>query len=130
MKKAKYVYNKKEINENDTIRRESKTGSGFGSKNSNMIGREKVYPGNVLHLSTESNNYNHSAVFPEKLPEWFIKLFTKPYDVVLDPFMGSGTTLVAANRLNRSSIGIEIIPEYIEIAKRRLDGVINQLDFL
>lgn len=61
-----------------------------------------AYPTNVLHLATECNNKNHSAAFPEELPEWFIKLFTKEHDkVVLDPFMGSGTTLTAANRMKK-----------------------------
>ncbi len=41
-----------------------------------------AYPTNVLHLATECNNKNHSAAFPESLPEWFIKLFTKQNDVV------------------------------------------------
>jgi site-specific DNA-methyltransferase (adenine-specific)/site-specific DNA-methyltransferase (cytosine-N4-specific) len=54
------------------------------------------------------------------LPEWFIKLFTKESDTVLDPFMGSGTTLIVANRMNRHSIGIEIVPEYCEMVKRQL----------
>lgn len=43
-------------------------------------------------MATECSNKNHSAVFPAQLPEFFIKLFTRPNDIVLDPFMGSGTT--------------------------------------
>jgi len=77
----------------------------------------------VLHLATECNNKNHSAAFPEELPEWFIKLFTKENDTVLDPFMGSGTTLVVANRMNRNSIGIDIVPEYYEMVKKQLQPV-------
>ena len=53
------------------------------------LDRDMAYPANVLHLATECNNKNHSAAFPEGLPEWFIKLFTKEGDTVLDPFMGS-----------------------------------------
>jgi len=64
---------------------------------------------------TECNNKNHSATFPEKLPEWFIKLFTDEEDWVLDPFTGSGTTNKVAQRLRRNSIGIEILPEYYEM---------------
>ena len=52
-----------------------------------------AYPTNVLHIATECGNRNHSAVFPERLPEWFIKLFTEEGDLILDPFMGSGTTI-------------------------------------
>ena len=55
-----------------------------------------AYPTNVLYLATECGNRKHSAVFPEIFPGWFIKLFTNKYSVVLDPFMGSGTTLKVA----------------------------------
>ncbi len=71
-------------------------------------------------LATECNNKNHSAAFPEGLPEWFIKLFTKEGDTVLDPFMGSGTTNIVANRMKRNSIGIEIVPEYFEMVKKEI----------
>ncbi len=104
----------------DKVRDNSKVGSGFGKNVSNWIGREYVYPTNVIHLATECNNKNHSAAFPEALPQWFIKLFTKENDVVLDPFLGRGTTVVVAQRMNRSSIGIEIKPEYCEIARNEL----------
>lgn len=96
----------------DKIRDESKVGSGFGKNVSNWIGRDKVYPTNVLHMATECNNKNHSAVFPESLPEWFIKLFTEETDWVLDPFMGSAATIKAAQKLRRNSIGIELQHEY------------------
>lgn len=79
-----------------------------------------AYPTNVLHLATECNNKNHSAAFPEELPEWFIRLFTIEYDTVLDPFMGSGTTIIVANRMKRNSIGIEIVEEYYEMVKRQI----------
>ena len=80
-----------------------------------------AYPTNVLHLATECNNKKHSAAFPESLPEWFIKLFTKEGDTVLDPFMGSGTTNIVAKRLGRHSIGIEIMPEYHALAADTLN---------
>lgn len=73
-----------------------------------------AYPTNVLHLATECANKDHSAAFPEALPEWFIKLFTVEGDWVLDPFMGSGTTVRVAQRLGRNVIGIDILPEYYE----------------
>jgi site-specific DNA-methyltransferase (adenine-specific)/site-specific DNA-methyltransferase (cytosine-N4-specific) len=71
-------------------------------------------------MATECNNKNHSAAFPEELPEWFIKLFTKDGDQVLDPFMGSGTTLIVAKRMNRNSIGMETVAEYCEAAAEQL----------
>ena len=80
---------------------------------------------NVLHLATETGTKNHSAVFPEALPEWFIKLFTAPGDCVLDPFAGSGTTIAVAQRLGRNAVGIEIMEEYCKIAR----GKINQPQF-
>jgi site-specific DNA-methyltransferase (adenine-specific) len=106
----------KNLSETDKVRDPSKAGSGFGKRIANWIGRDKAYPTNVLHLATETRNKNHSAVFPEGLPEWFIKLFTKKGDWVLDPFMGSGTTIRVAQRMGRNSIGIEILPEYFEVA--------------
>lgn len=110
----------KNLSEKDKIRFESRSKSGFGKNISNWIDRDEVYPTNVLHLATECSNKNHSAVFPESLPEWFIKLFTEEGDIVLDPFMGSGTTLRVANRLRRNSIGIDIVPEYYERVKSEI----------
>ncbi|MGH1397556.1 MAG: DNA-methyltransferase [Trichormus sp.] len=111
----------KNLSNNDKVRTSSAVGSGFGKNVSNWIGRDTVYPTNVLHLATESSNKKHSAAFPESIPEWFIKLFTQEGDTVLDPFLGSGTTSVVAKRLNRHSIGIELLPEYFKIAKCRVD---------
>jgi site-specific DNA-methyltransferase (adenine-specific)/site-specific DNA-methyltransferase (cytosine-N4-specific) len=108
------------LSENDKRRLESRSRSGFGKNISNWLKRDKVYPTNVLHLATECSNKNHSAVFPESLPEWFIKLFTEEWDTVFDPFMGSGTTLRVAKRLRRNSIGIDVVPEYYEIVKSEL----------
>jgi DNA modification methylase len=107
----------KKLSNTDKKRDESKVGSGFGKNISNWVTREKAYPTNVVHLATECSNKKHSAAFPEGLPEWFIKLFTKEGDTVLDPFMGSGTTNIVAKRLRRNSIGIEISPEYYEIVR-------------
>lgn len=110
----------KNLSETDKVRDDSKVGSGFGKNISNWLNREKAYPTNVLHLATECNNKNHSAAFPEELPEWFIKLFTREEDMVLDPFMGSGTTLYVANKMQRNSIGIEIMPEYCAMVSENL----------
>lgn len=110
----------KHLGKNDTIRFNSKVGSGFGKNISNWIGRDKAYPSNVLHLPTETGNKNHSATFPKALPEWFIKLFTKEFDWVLDPFMGAGTSCEVAHKLCRHSVGIDIIPEYVEMVSKRL----------
>ncbi|HEY4486756.1 MAG TPA: site-specific DNA-methyltransferase [Candidatus Paceibacterota bacterium] len=112
----------KNLSKKDLTRDESKVGSGFGKKISNWLNKDMAYPTNVLHMATECGNKSHSAAFPENLPEWFIRLFTDEGDVVLDPFLGSGTTSKVAQRLNRNSIGIEILPEYYEIAVKSVKG--------
>ncbi len=113
----------KKLSDTDKRRDNSKVGSGFGKNISNWIGRDLAYPSNVLHLATESSNKQHSAVFPKELPEWFIKLFTKEGDTVLDPFLGSGTTCLVATELGRRSIGIEIKDEYYQLAKSNIEKV-------
>lgn len=112
----------KNLSDKDKIRDNSKVGSGFGKNISNWVNREMVYPTNVVHLATECNNKNHSAAFPDALPEWFIKLFTKEGDTILDPFMGSGTTNVVAKKMGRNSIGIEIMPEYYEMVLEKMES--------
>jgi len=70
---------------NDSVRLASDTKSGFGRKSEKWKDREMVYPTNVLHLASECSNRNHSAAFPEQLPEFFVKLFTGEGDVVCGP---------------------------------------------
>jgi len=108
------------LSETDHLRDDSRVQSGFGKRIANWVGREKAYPTNVLHMATECANRGHSATFPVALPEWFIKLFTKPGDIVLDPFVGSGTTAVACARSSRHFVGIEINPTYRKLAEDRI----------
>lgn len=115
------------LSETDQIRDESKVGSGFGKRVANWLGRDRVYPTNVLYMATECSNRNHSAAFPVDLPAWFIKLFTQPGDIVLDPFIGSGTTAVAAIQLGRNYIGIDVNEEFVELARRRVSETQIQL---
>jgi site-specific DNA-methyltransferase (adenine-specific)/site-specific DNA-methyltransferase (cytosine-N4-specific) len=115
------------LSDTDKRRDNAKNGSGFGKNVSNWIGRDMVYPTNVLHLATECSNKNHSAAFPQELPEWFIKLFTVEGDTVLDPFAGSGTTLMVAKTMGRNAIGIEIVEEYYEMIKKEIDSPILTL---
>ncbi|GHT32426.1 methyltransferase [Planctomycetales bacterium] len=100
----------------------SASGSGFGHSAATWVYHEFVYPSNVLYLACETKNRHHSAVFPESLPEWFVKLFTVENDTVLDPFMGSGTVGAVCNRLNRNFIGIEKMPQYVAVAKERINN--------
>ena len=62
----------------------------------------------------------HLAMFPEEIPRRLIKMFSFVGDTVLDPFLGSGTTTLAARNLERNSIGYEINPEYIPVIKEKL----------
>jgi site-specific DNA-methyltransferase (adenine-specific) len=117
----------KYLTKNDVVRDESRSKSGFGKRVANWIGRELAYPTNVLHLATEVTNKNHSAVFPLELPSWFIKLFTQEGDIVLDPFMGSGTTARAAQQLKRKYIGVEMEKEYVELANQVLQSTPERL---
>jgi len=108
------------LSETDRSRDESKVGSGFGKNVSKWIGRDKVYPTNVVHMATECSNRGHSAAFPVNLPRWFIKLFTQQGDWVLDPFVGSGTTAIAAKNLGRNYIGIDVNEEYCQMSRERV----------
>jgi site-specific DNA-methyltransferase (adenine-specific) len=117
----------KNLSETDRTRDESKVNSGFGKNVSNWLNRDKVYPTNVLHLATECSNKNHSAAFPLSLPEWFIKLFTREGDTVLDPFIGSGTSAIAARKLGRQYIGIDINMDFCILSEKALKNQKRQV---
>ena len=72
-------------------------------------------------MNTESaKRIGHPAPFPEELPNRLIKLFSFTNDIVIDPFMGSGTTAIAAIKNNRNFVGYEINKEYINLANNRI----------
>lgn len=77
---------------------------------------------NILTLRPNDTEYSniHRAAFPKSLPSIFIDIYTKPGDVVLDPFCGTGSTLVAAKDLGRDYIGIDISNRYCGISRNRL----------
>jgi DNA modification methylase len=87
----------------------------------NDVVKEYKQKGNVWEMSTNAGTKGHPAQFPEKLAHDHILSWSNEGDTILDPFAGSGTTGVACKELNRNFIGIEISPEYFEIAKRRID---------
>ena len=74
----------------------------------------------TCHRDGGSLKHQHPATFPDSLPRSLIECFCPPEGLVLDPFVGSGTTLVAAERLGRQSLGIEISEEYCALARERL----------
>ena len=121
-----YASRMRSLSKTDRSRDESKVGSGFGKKVANWLERDKVYPNNVLHRATECGNRQHSAAFPYWLPEWFIELFTDAGDVVLDPFVGSGTTAFAALDKGRRVIGVEIHKPYYDTLKGQLEEKYGQ----
>ncbi len=69
---------------------------------------------------TGASTRNHPAPFPEELAQRLIRMFSFVGDTVLDPFMGTGTTTVAAAKWGRHSIGVEIDPHYFELARKRI----------
>lgn len=65
---------------------------------------------------------NHPAPFPKELPYRLIKMFSYKNDIILDPFMGSGTTAKVSQKLGRRWIGTELSKEYCDIIVNRLEG--------
>lgn len=116
----------KNLSEVDKRRDESKVNSGFGKNVSNWLNRTKAYPSNVLHMASETGNRRHSAVFPLALPHWFIRLFSEKGDLICDPFLGSGTTAVAAKLLGRHYLGIELVSEYVDLAEKAIAESLNK----
>lgn len=100
------------------------------NQNSNEYKEWKPNPGGALpttlvNISSESKRVadTHVAVYPVELAKYFIKGSTKPGDLVLDPFMGTGTTAVASKELGRDYIGFEMQPTYIDVANKRIDEI-------
>lgn len=122
----------KSMSDKDFERHISQTNGSLGRNVSNWINRKEAYPhnvvvfeeehyvSNVLEFATVCYNKDHSAAFPMELPMWFINLFTKPGDVVLDPFLGSGTSAIVSASMGRHYIGIDIDKEYVESVEKTL----------
>lgn len=102
------------------IRHNSENNSGFGRDLNKWIDKEFVLPGNVISVPLIGKNMGHPAVFPNGLPEFFIRLFTSENDTILDPFAGSGSTGIAALQNDRNAVLIDNKEEYINVIKERL----------
>ena len=91
----------------------------------NTLGKvkDKSIKGNIWYYTVGGNRTNHPAVFPERLASDHIVSWSNENEVVLDPFMGSGTTGVACKKLNRKFVGIELDEEYFKIAKDRIEAL-------
>jgi DNA modification methylase len=83
------------------------------------IETDVALPSNVLSFGVNREGLGHSAAFPINLPEFFIKAYSDEKDIIYDPFMGSGTTLIAAAVHKRIAFGCEISPKYCDIIRRR-----------
>lgn len=68
----------------------------------------------------------HPAPFPEELPNRLIQLYSFKGDIILDPFMGSGTTAVSALKTDRKFVGYDISKEYIDLAEKRIEALLKQ----
>jgi site-specific DNA-methyltransferase (adenine-specific) len=97
-----------------------RTTNGSGMNMSRRIVGDLVRASNVVAMPASSLNIAHPAVFPLGLPEFFIRLMTEPGDTVFDPFMGSGTTALAARRLGRLYEGAELSEDYLFLSAKRL----------
>jgi site-specific DNA-methyltransferase (adenine-specific) len=84
------------------------------------------YKAGWYHSTSDKIAFNHPAIFPEQLAHDHIISWSKEGDLVFDPLCGSGTTLKMAEKLGRRWIGIEINPEYCEIAKQRILKIIEE----
>lgn len=97
-----------------------RTTNGSGMNMSRRFTGDLVRPSNVVTMPSSCIHIQHPAVFPVELPEFFVKLMTEKGDVVLDPFMGSGSTAIAARGLGRRYAGLELSEAYLELSAKRL----------
>jgi len=113
---------------------DKKLGSPRARMQGTSLGRERKArpnpkgknPGDVWHINTKPFPGSHFAVFPEKLVEKCILAGCPENGIVLDPFMGSGTTALIALKNNRNFIGVELNEKYIEIAYKRIKPYLEQ----
>lgn len=80
-----------------------------------------AYPSTMLPTFGNADAIGHSAAFPVGLPAWFMKVYSDPGDTVFDPFMGSGSTLIAAHQENRTAYGCEISGSYCDVILKRFE---------
>jgi DNA modification methylase len=101
-------------------RRRDKDDAWIAESIARAVWGQAVEPGPTVRRMTTQSGVDHPAPFPVELPRRLIKLYTQAGDVVLDPFMGSGTTAVAAAQTRRRYTGYELSSAYCELARRRL----------
>ncbi len=82
----------------------------------------QAYPSNVLSIGKNMEALSHGAIYPMRLPQFFIRGFSDEGDNVFDPFIGSGTTMIAAEITGRNCFGIEIAAQYVDVAVKRWEN--------
>jgi DNA modification methylase len=85
--------------------------------------RKKWGYSGIWEINTVTANKEHPAMFPVELPWRCIKMHSDPGDVILEPFSGSGTTLIAAHKAERICFGIELDPKYVDVAVKRYEAL-------
>jgi site-specific DNA-methyltransferase (adenine-specific) len=110
---GKFLHNPEHLGENNKLLHETE----YEQKYTN-------YPSEILEFSLDSNII-HPTQKPVALMEYLIKTYSNESETVLDNCMGSGTTGVAAVKINRHFIGIEMNEEYYSIAKKRIEGAVS-----
>ena len=85
----------------------------------------QAWPSNVVDAkgSAGAEGFGHFATFPAALPDFFIRAYSDPGDVWIDPFLGSGTSIVAAHNNGRRGLGIELLEKYVSVTLERLVGL-------
>lgn len=116
------AYESDDIMDANSTRLTSK--GGFTKSTSTKSGL--ALPSNVIDAATESSEVKHVAPFPLPIPEFFIKAFSDNGDAIFDPFMGSGTTLIAAEKNGRIGYGTEISPAYCDVIVKRWQDFTGQ----
>lgn len=98
---------------------------GVGARGAGAVRPGMAYPSNVLSVGKNREAIGHGAAYPVALPAFFIKAFSDENDHVYDPFLGSGTTMIAAEQLGRTCFGMEISPAYVDICVQRWEKLTN-----
>lgn len=124
LKRINYAFNKSKSDIQSAVKSTGQRKFAENVKKGKLLGRNKR---TVWNIATKPLKEAHFAPFPPDIPEICIRAGCPEDGIVLDPFMGSGTTAYVAEQLGRKWIGVEINPEYCEIAKRRLSKVQQKL---
>jgi len=117
------------LGKNDISRQNSRNNSGFGRNISRWVGQRTVLPSNVLSIPLIGKNKGHPAAFPPELPGFFIRLFSPPDGLVVDPFAGSGMTGAASIECGRDCILIDNQKQYTRTATKNIQNITNNGEY-